>query len=271
MDKFLVIFTSDLHGNKIQYEKLFQKAIKEKANAIILGGDLTPKDSRNRTIEGQRRFLKQHLFPRIKRFFIEAKNKCNIFAIMGNDDFRENESLFENFSKYNSRFKIVHQKSASLEKGFKIYGYPFVPPTPFKYKDWEKIDTKTKMDNIRSPFILDGINNRGTIKQDLQKIKKKKDEKLIIVSHAPPYNTTLDMVNPKFHVGSIALRKFLEDNEGFLSLHGHIHETVENSGKFTDKIGKNICITSGNSNESNKLALIKFNLFEIDKACREII
>lgn len=269
MDKFLVLFTSDLHGNKVQYEKLFNEAIEERANAIILGGDLTPKDSKNRTMEGQENFLKTFLIPRMEKLFSESK--CKIFAILGNDDFKENENVLKKFSNVNKKFNLIHKRFVKLPNGFKIFGYPFVPPTPFKYKDWEKLDTATNMDKIREPFSLNGIKNKGSIKDDLEKASSKVNSKTILVFHTPPYGTVLDMIKNKSHVGSIALRKFLEGNRGFISLHGHIHETVDTSGRFIDNVGKNTCVAVGNDNNSNKLSVIRLDLLNPNKIERGII
>ena len=55
--KFLVAYSSDLHGNFVQYKKLFKTAFIQNANAIIIGGDIAPKDHINRTIEKQREFF----------------------------------------------------------------------------------------------------------------------------------------------------------------------------------------------------------------------
>ncbi|MBW2994198.1 hypothetical protein KY315_02140, partial [Candidatus Woesearchaeota archaeon] len=51
---FNIIFTADLHGNVQQYNKLFQKAYSDCTDAIIIGGDIAPKDPKNRTIKGQK-------------------------------------------------------------------------------------------------------------------------------------------------------------------------------------------------------------------------
>ncbi len=49
-NKFVILFSSDLHGNPTQYQKLFKKAYEDKVNAVVIGGDITPKDFRERTI-----------------------------------------------------------------------------------------------------------------------------------------------------------------------------------------------------------------------------
>jgi len=62
----------------------------------------------------------------------------------------------------------------------------------------------------------------------------------ILVSHAPPNNTKLDKVLIGFHVGSKAIRKFIEDFQPDLVICGHIHEA-----RGADRIGKTLIINPG--------------------------
>ncbi|MBU0722988.1 hypothetical protein KJ973_03450 [Patescibacteria group bacterium] len=75
--------------------------------------------------------------------------------------------------------------------------------------------------------------------------------------------TSLQAKSSGTHVGSMALRLFIEKYQPYLTLHGHIHETVEMSGELKDKIGKTLCLTSGNHNVGEKLAVL---IFRLDKA-----
>jgi len=73
--------------------------------------------------------------------------------------------------------------------------------------------------------------------------------------HAPPFNTYLDIApeldenlrpvikagQPSMiNVGSISVRKAIEEHQPLLGLHGHIHES-----KAVEKIGKTTCINPG--------------------------
>ena len=71
-----------------------------------------------------------------------------------------------------------------------------------------------------------------------------KDKKIKIqATHAPPFNSTLDLVGNK-HVGSLAVRKIIEEFSPQLAICAHIHESVGkdvikntivlNVGKFTE-------------------------------------
>ena len=62
MEGLNILFASDMHGNKIQYNKLFDYAAKNSFDLLILGGDITPKDAVNRTPQKQEEFLEKYLF-----------------------------------------------------------------------------------------------------------------------------------------------------------------------------------------------------------------
>lgn len=66
------------------------------------------------------------------------------------------------------------------------------------------------------------------------------DRKTILVSHQPPYKTKNDKVLLGFHVGSKAVRKFIEKIKPLVCLTGHIHE-----GKGIDYIGECRVINPG--------------------------
>jgi uncharacterized protein len=68
----------------------------------------------------------------------------------------------------------------------------------------------------------------------------------ILISHAPPYGTRVDLVHSGFHVGSTAVRDFIEEVQPDLVICGHIHES---RGK--DKIETSVVINCGAAKEGN--------------------
>ncbi len=290
MDGFRVLFGSDMHGNKKQYTKFFNRALEKKANIVILGGDLTPKDPLNRTPEKQKEFLTQFLFPLIKKFnrnCSKEKTRCDLFIILGNDDFRANEKIMHKNEK-SIGYHYISNKYFSVDNELIILGYSFVPLTPFKYKDWEKLDSNKESELVtRKDALMQGVihrtnseekisfslsNRDDTIEHDLLKLFNEiKSKKIILVSHAPPFGTNIDLTHNKKHVGSRALRKIIEKYAPFVSLSGHIHETVETSGKYIDFIGETVCLTTGNDYHSSSPTIIEFNTRNIKQAKRTII
>lgn len=62
----------------------------------------------------------------------------------------------------------------------------------------------------------------------------------IFVPHAPPYGTKLDIIHLGIHVGSTAVREFIEDNAPDAVICGHIHE-----GRGRDAIDKTAIVNCG--------------------------
>ncbi|MBW2966404.1 metallophosphoesterase [Candidatus Woesearchaeota archaeon] len=67
-----------------------------------------------------------------------------------------------------------------------------------------------------------------------------KKDKVILVTHAPPYNTNVDRIN-KRPCGNKSIRNFILEVKPDLVVCGHLHE---NAGKM-DKIGKTLVINPG--------------------------
>ncbi|MEE9594504.1 MAG: metallophosphoesterase [Candidatus Hydrothermarchaeales archaeon] len=61
----------------------------------------------------------------------------------------------------------------------------------------------------------------------------------VLVSHAPPYTTNLDIARGK-HVGSRSVRNFLDENPVDLVVTGHIHEA-----KGVDELGNTMLLNPG--------------------------
>ena len=244
------IFVTDLHGNKLLYDKLFDTAIREEVDAIIFGGDLCPHFSDIKVgIPMQRKFLIT-LMEKISKLDKE------VFIIMGNDDFRINmDVLYE--AEDEGLVKVIHKKEHKIGKHI-IIGYSFVNETPFLLKDWEKLDTKYSSPKNRAE-ILTVPKENGTIEDDLKQFNKEG----IYVFHAPPYNTNLDIIETGEHVGSKAIKKFIERVQPILTLHGHIHESVR-CGFWNQKINKTIAINPGSSYPQPRLNYVMLNLANLE-------
>jgi len=69
---------------------------------------------------------------------------------------------------------------------------------------------------------------------------KIRSKKIVLVTHAPPYQTKLDRIGESY-AGNKSIRQFIETSSPLLAISGHFHE---NSGK-DDKIGKTVVINPG--------------------------
>ncbi|EKD92769.1 MAG: metallophosphoesterase [uncultured bacterium] len=299
-----VVFSSDLHGNETQYAKLVDYAEREEAKTLIIGGDICPKGMRRTDyIRGQRDFLQN----RFSQFFERLRLKrpqMNIFVIMGNDDVAVNMDILE--SSDPELYRVIHGLRLSINSEYDIIGYPYVPMTRASLKDWDKFDVEKyparfkeaqrhregewKLNALRSgqykelslrgltgyDFVESTLNPadaaRDSIERDLASpIFTEQPEKTIYVMHAPPYGTHLDQANVGYPVGSVAERLFIEQYQPYLTLHGHIYETVQLSGDFRERIGRTVSLSSGNDPLRSHVALVTFDLAHPESAQRLII
>ncbi|MBO3799601.1 MAG: metallophosphoesterase family protein [Candidatus Brockarchaeota archaeon] len=88
---------------------------------------------------------------------------------------------------------------------------------------------------FKTPFEI----GEDGFKQILSEFKGSKN--LILLSHSPPFNTTLDSTFSGEHVGSLELRKFIEEEAPIICLCGHVHERAG----LSEKIGNTLVVNPG--------------------------
>jgi Icc-related predicted phosphoesterase len=256
------LYTSDLHGHDPFYRELLALAGSQNVQAIILGGDLFPrKGHSDQSLENQ----KQYVRTSFRSFLQEIRNtpEISLYCILGNDDFAGVIPLMEKLEK-EKFLTFMHNRTVPLTEGIAIAGYPFIPPTPFPVKDFEKRD-RTDDNNIGSnPHAFISMNGkivhmevaewfsrRNTIEEDLKQFVETSgsNDKLIHVIHAPPYDTALDCLHDGQAIGSRAVREYIEKRQPLMTLHGHIHESPKISGKYWQKLGQTLSINPGQNTD----------------------
>jgi uncharacterized protein len=282
-------FVSDLHGRAERYRKLRAAVERERPAALFLGGDLLPfalapgpDDS-----EAAGGFIPGHLaagFERLRELL--GADYPRVFLILGNDDPRaEEEEILAGAAR--GLWEYLHERQASFGE-FHVFGYACVPPTPFQLKDWERYDVSRFVDpgavppeeGRRSvPVPLRDILH-GTIDGDLKRLAGPADlSRSIFLFHAPPYDTGLDRaaldgrsidhVPLDVHVGSIAVRRFIEARRPLLTLHGHVHESARLTGCWKERIGETWALSA--AHDGPELALVRFDPGDPAGAARELI
>jgi uncharacterized protein len=265
-------FVSDLHGDKGRFKTLAGLVRQDLPPALFIGGDITPHFDRYTSRED---FFADFLLPEFRRLKEELKNHYPaIFIIMGNDDVRiEEEYLFEGEAE--GLWLYIHNRKAHFGK-FPVYGYACIPPTPFRLKDWERYDVSRFIDPGCVP-PTEGIRTIDTgedleyctIQKDLAALTDEDDlSRSIILFHSPPYQTNLDRaaldgmkidhVPLDVHVGSIAIKRFIEDRKPMITLHGHVHESTRITGSWSEKIGKTYAFNA--ATDQKGLSVIKIPL-----------
>lgn len=279
----LCIFVSDLHGKKDRYQKLFKAILQHKPGLVLLGGDLLPHPK----ISEHDDFLLEYLAPELEKIKTELKEEYPFIGlILGNDDARCYEPSAYKGMELNY-WKYLHLRSESFGE-YRLYGYSFIPPTPFLLKDWERYDVSRYVDpgcippteGKRTVEIHPDEAEYSTIQKDIETLSAEADlGKSVFLFHAPPYQSFLDRaaldgmkydhVPLDVHVGSIAIQRFIEDKQPYLTLHGHIHESSEITGHWKQTFGSTVSFSAAWNHP--ELALVLFNLSDPGNAKRFLL
>lgn len=282
-------FVSDLHGRGDRYGALFALIENERPPAVFFGGDLLPSGFlAHSNAHPEQEFITEKSFARMLRSLRErlTADYPRIFLILGNDDARIHEPVILDLERQGF-LEYLHNRKRRFGNNT-VYGYSCVPPTPFALKDWERYDMSRYVDpgalspeegRYSVPVSPREIRYR-TIKKDLERLAGEDDlGKAVCLFHTPPYQTKLDRaaldgkmidhVPLDVHVGSIAVKQFIEVRQPLLTLHGHIHESTRLTGSWSDRIGETLCISA--AHDGPELALIRFQLDDLESARRELL
>ncbi len=278
-------FVSDLHGKIDRYTKLFQAIEDERPEAVFLGGDILPGFRLSDGVFED--FINEYLLKKLADLRGRLKEAYpRIFTILGNDDGRYDESSLITASSA-GLLEYSHNLKKQLGR-WTVYGYSYVPPTPFRLKDWERYDVSRYVDpgcvspeEGAHPFPVSPDELRySTIQKDLEELAGRDDlRNAVFLFHSPPYKSnldraaldgkTVDHVPLDVHVGSVAIQRFIKAGQPHLTLHGHIHESARITGLWRDRVGRTVMISA--AHDGPELALVRFTIEDPDSAARELI
>jgi len=151
---------------------------------------------------------------------------------------------------------------------------------------WEHYDVSRFVDvgcvspeeGIRTEDIEPDEIKYATIKEDLSKlIQNAPPQKTIFLFHTPPYKTyldraaldgkTVDHAPIDVHIGSVAIMDLIKKHQPLLTLHGHVHETVNLTGKWKQQFQNTISFTG--TDQKDSLSLVYFNTQKLESATRK--
>ena len=264
-----VVALSDLHGIRSRFEKA-RGLVDEGIKALLLGGDIAqngPPDFQQANVRACFDIL------------LSGKRDARIFAIPGNDDWK----IVEETLREMPEVAVPMNQAYPLNDSFSIVGYPYVPITPFLFKDYEKWDDdrypdlpadaaelegamiahrlnlegyKTR-DLERYEFRFDPGDRADNISADMKKLTGLSDpQKTVYLFHCPPFGFfdfgmgILSESEGRVHIGSRSIAEFIRKNNPWLTIHGHSHEAVSAmKGEFTFCVGRSIGVAVGAGND----------------------
>jgi len=244
-------YTSDLHGQSALYEQLMAIGAAHRPRAILIGGDLCPHAVGAEGVRQQRVFLQGFLVEFARRLK-EASPDTRLLLMMGNDDWRANHDCLE--AQHGGLWSQIHGRTVEVDE-VAIAGVSWVPITPFALKDWERWEDGAEEAPVRlegwvsrdggiEPYRFDPAARAPTIAQELEPLAPAAAA-MVLVTHSPPRSTNCDAIQSREHVGSRAVRSFVERHQPPLVLSGHIHESPRVTGSHRDAIGRSVIVNPG--------------------------
>ncbi len=279
------LFVSDLHGRIDRYQKLIAAVRASPPEAVLLGGDLLPHAGLGAPGGGD--FLLDWLLRELAALRAEiGADYPRWLVLFGNDDPR---AALASLAEIEARGLLEHVHARRVEVGGRaLYGYACVPPTPFRLKDWERYDVSrfvdpgaiSPEDGVRTVPAEELDTKWGTIAADLRQLSGEDDlARASFLFHAPPYDTALDRAaldgrsvdhaQLDVHVGSIAIRRFVEARQPRLTLHGHVHESARLTGSWRCRLGRTLCLTA--AHDGPELALVELDPDDPEGATRRLV
>jgi len=247
------VYVTDFHGSRWRYDRALELAREVGAALLINGGDLLP---HGRMHEEQARFIEEFLDP---HFAACAKRGIRYLVIPGNDDLAAHDPLLEAAC---ARYPLVSNVARRVAPvgPYDVVGLDLVADFPFRLKDRARMDTRDAAFPPQSPGGILSVpggwrelpdwpayaRTLPTIQDELAALPAPRNpDRAIYLLHGPPAGLGLDVCRGGTPVGSRAVRRFLERVQPRLALHGHIHESPQESGAWKAAVGRTVCIQPG--------------------------
>ena len=271
-------FTSDLHGSGELYEQVMGLAATRRPRAVILGGDLAPHGTGAAGVGHQRVFLEGFLVEFARRLR-EAVPGTELLLMMGNDDWSANHDVLERHD--GALWRALHEHVVEVD-GVAVGGLSWVPITPFAIKDWERWEDGAEESPARlhgwlsgregvREFRFDPERRSPTIAEGLEALADQRSVRnMVFVLHSPPRETRCDMIGAQAHVGSRAIRSFVDRHQPPLVLSGHIHESPRVSASYRDAIGRTVAVNPGQFG-SSRLCGVWFDPSRVEQTLRHTV
>ncbi|MDO8670697.1 MAG: metallophosphoesterase [Dehalococcoidia bacterium] len=251
-------FATDFHGSQKHYSQFLDHTRNERVDMAIVGGDLFPIA---RPYEEMLRVQKQFAREILPALLLShrALGGCPIYLMPGNNDWHD---AFLDLAKLDLAGLVASAKPEriGIAGGYVLLTMPFVPPTPFGMKDFDRRDLAiepcpgepnpvfySEAGEIRQADIGTYLSQRPSIEEEIENlgIGTPDAEKCICIMHSPPFRTGLDRTAEGLDVGSKAIRAAITKHQPLLTLHGHIHEAPKVTGNFACRVGRTISVNPG--------------------------
>jgi len=143
-----------------------------------------------------------------------------LFCIAGNMDVLQHDELFKRLGlSLNARGTIINDVGL-----FGVSGAP--------------------LSQLHTPYEIPEEEIFRRISEGYRQVQSARRK--ILITHAPPYGTKVDITHSGLHVGSTAVRDFIEEHRPDLVICGHIHES-----RGQDTLEESVIVNCGPAAQGN--------------------
>jgi Icc-related predicted phosphoesterase len=221
----LFAFVTDLHGNLKGLREFIEICRRDFPNVkyLLVGGDLSRKPS------WKEDWAQAKTCSMLEAARVFSNSGLKTFFIPGNDDIEE---PFPDFSNIDNVF-CLRNEVVEIEPGIGLLGFSYVPPTPFLTR-----------------FERDEKTIKGTLEPVFRQLQD--FEFRVVMCHAPPYGTSLDLAKDWYirdgriqreilrHVGCRSIHRLISRYQPDIGLFGHVHESAG-----VCRVGRTLCVNPG--------------------------
>jgi len=268
-----LLYTSDLHGSMSHYQHILAMLSEKAPEVLILGGDCLPDGDRGYPHPTVTKFI-QHDFKEFLQLVRDLAPDTAVLTVFGNHDWSFSIDEFAKLQEQSLLQMLSHRDLVKIKDVF-FLGLSHCPPAPYWIKDFERRDQSrdeptefggytwsARMNGIVSVTGRQFFIQHESI-EDMLTPAPVGEGPLIFVSHAPPADSHLDLLLEGKHVGSKAVKHFLQKRQPILSLHGHLHESPIVSGHISQRYGKCLAVNPGQS--LDKLCAVRWRSDQPDE------
>ena len=269
-----ILFVTDLHGNVAKYWRVLDLVKKNKAAAVVNGGDMLPLDGDLHDL--QREFIEGFLSVHFEEY---AEAGIAYLGLPGNDDLKIHDTAFDKVCRKHKNIFNLAQRRVEMN-GFEFVGMNWVTDYPFRLKDRCRRDGPGYVfqEQFGSGLLstlegfkelkdwrayAEGLPDMG---RELAALPKPVNPaKAVYVIHMPPAGLGLDVIGSGERVGSSAVRRFIEKTVPLITLHGHIHESPGMSGVWKANAGNTVCVQPGQAKTALTYVLLDLSSMAMER------
>jgi len=265
-----LLLTSDLHQHTPKWHDLVSVAARERADFVLVAGDLLPKTG---GFKSQKEFFQQ-----LRKYFTAIKaGSCQVLTYLGNDDFHVLEPLL---NELESEGLCINMNGRVFRSsGLVFCGMNKVRDYPFGYKHYcardgeqvacpvqfcgQGLTVDEKGNWVQLKNLEQYLKSKPGIEEELAAVKRQlADGEMshsIWLIHQPPAGLGFDICADGRTVGSDSVYDFISANQPLLGVSGHIHESpYEPGGRWINHVGRTLWVQAGQ--ETSKLHYVALDI-----------